>query len=565
MPTLHWVGKDKVVNHHHDVPFRLLDKQYSFTAKEGTPANSTNNRIIHGDNLEVLKSLLPEFEGKVNCIYIDPPYNTGKEGWVYNDNVNDPKIKKWLGQVVGKEGEDLSRHDKWLCMMYPRLKMLHRLLADDGVFFVSLDRNEMATFKLLLEEIFGAGNWVGEIVWRNVTDNNPTNISLEHEYILCYAKSKNLINPIWSSPYLEVKTRLIELGAELAKQHEDLDELKAAYTEWYREHKSELWPFQDYKFIDHDGIYTGSRSVHNPGKEGYRYDVFHPDTKKACKQPLMGYRFPPETMQKLLDEDRILFGEDESKLIELKLYVKDYKAKLASLIELDGRTGTNEIKNIFSDRTKPFDYPKPSVLLEELLGFVMKPNSIVLDSFAGSGTTAHAVLKLNGQDRGNRRFILCETLDYAETITAERVRRVINGYGEGNKAVAGLGGGFDFYTVGTTLFKEDKTLNEEVGAEAIRDYVAYTENIPSENRLDTENAVSPYALGSTGTALCVFYYEKDRVTTLDIDFLRQLKIKNLPSRPERFVIYADKCALDKDFLYKHGITFKRIPRDITLI
>jgi len=563
MPTLHWVGKNKVVNHHHEVPFRLLDKQYTFTGNKDTPANSTNNKIIHGDNLEALKSLLPEFEGKVNCIYIDPPYNTGNEEWKYNDNVNDPKIKKWLGQVVGKEGEDLSRHDKWLCMMYPRLKMLHRLLADDGIFFVSLDRNEMATFKLLLEEIFGPGNWVGEIVWRNVTDNNPTNISLEHEYILCYAKSKNQISPIWSSPYLEVKTRLIELGAELAKEHEDLDELKAAYTEWYREHKSELWPFQDYKFIDHDGIYTGSRSVHNPGKEGYRYDVFHPITKKACKQPLMGYRFPPETMQKLLDEDRILFGEDESKLIELKLYVKDYKAKLASLIELDGRTGTNEIKSIFSDRTKPFDYPKPSVLLEELLGFVMKPNSIVLDSFAGSGTTAHAVLKLNSQDSGNRRFILCEMLDYAETITAERVRRVINGYGEGNKVVAGTGGGFDFFKVGEALFKEDKNLNEEVGAEAIRGYVAYTENIPTEKRWDKENGVSPYALGSTDTALCVFYYEKDRVTTLDIDFLGQLKIKNLPSRPEQFVIYADKCALDKDFLYKHGITFKRIPRDIT--
>lgn len=563
MPTLHWVGKNKVVNHHHEVPFRLLDKKYTFAGNEGTPTNSKNNKIIHGDNLEALKSLLPEFEGKVNCIYIDPPYNTGNEGWVYNDNVNDPKIKKWLGQIVGKEGEDLSRHDKWLCMMYPRLKMLHRLLADDGIFFVSLDRNEMATFKLLLEEIFGSGNWVGEIVWRNVTDNNPTNISLEHEYILCYAKSKNLINPIWSSPYLEVKTRLIELGAELAKEHENLDELKAAYTEWYREHKSELWPFQDYKFIDHDGIYTGSRSVHNPGKEGYRYDVFHPDTKKACKQPLMGYRFPPETMQKLLDEDRILFGEDESKLIELKLYVKDYKAKLASLIELDGRTGTNEIKNIFSDRAKPFDYPKPSVLLEELLGFVMKPNSIVLDSFAGSGTTAHAVLKLNAQDGGNRRFILCETLEYAETITAERVRRVINGYGEAKKSVAGLGGGFEFYTVGAALFKEDKNLNEEVGAEAIRGYVAYTENIPNQKRWNTENAVSPYALGSTDSALCVFYYEKDRVTTLDIDFLGQLKIKNLPARPEQFVIYADKCALDKDFLYKHGITFKRIPRDIT--
>lgn len=451
--------------------------------------------------------------------------------------------------------------------MYPRLKLLYRLLASDGIFFVSLDRNEMATFKLLLEEMFGAGNWVGEIVWRNVTDNNPTNISLEHEYILCYAKSKNLISPIWSSPYLEVKAKLIELGAELAKKHEGLDELKSAYTEWYREHKSELWPFQDYKFIDHDGIYTGSRSVHNPGKEGYRYDVFHPVTKKTCKQPLMGYRFPSETMHKLLDEDRILFGDDESKLIELKLYVKDYKSKLASLIELDGRTGTNEIKNIFSDRTKPFDYPKPSVLLEELLGFVMKPNSIILDSFAGSGTTAHAVLKLNAQDGGSRQFILCEMMDYAENITAERVRRVMNGYGEGSKAVAGTGGGFDYYTVGQRLFDDDKNLNEAVGEAAIRNYVAYTENISSAQRWQIDNPVSPYALGASDTALWIFYYEPRRITTLDTDFLGKLNLNAYVAagnlRPNYFIIYADKCALDSVFLDRHGITFKRIPRDIT--
>ena len=223
--------------------------------------------------------------------------------------------------------------------------------------------------------------------------------------------------------------------------------------------------------------------------------------------------------------------------------------------------GGQEIKDIFGSLV--FDTPKPTRLIERALKIATDKSSIILDSFAGSGTTAHAVLKMNAQDGGNRRFILCETMDYAENITAERVRRVINGYGEGSKAVTGLGGGFDFYTVGTPLFKEDKNLNEEVGAEAIRGYVAYTENIPTERRWDTENSVSPYALGSTDSALCVFYYEKDRVTTLDIDFLGQLKIKTLPSRPEQFVIYADKCALDKDFLYKHGITFKRIPRDIT--
>jgi adenine-specific DNA-methyltransferase len=165
MPTLTWVGKDKVVNHHHDVPFKVLQQQSRFDAPDDSPANSMDNRIIHGDNLEALKSLLPEFEGKVNCIYIDPPYNTGNEGWLYNDAVNDPKIRKWLGQVVGKEGEDLSRHDKWLCMMYPRLKLLHRLLAKDGVIFISIDDNEQANLKLLMSEIFGEQNFVSTIVW----------------------------------------------------------------------------------------------------------------------------------------------------------------------------------------------------------------------------------------------------------------------------------------------------------------------------------------------------------------------------------------------------------------
>ncbi|MCP5173674.1 MAG: site-specific DNA-methyltransferase [Moraxellaceae bacterium] len=190
MPTLTWVGKDKVVNHHHDVPFRVLNKQYSFTADNHSPSNSIQNRVIHGDNLEALKSLLPEFEGKVKCIYIDPPYNTGNEGWVYNDNVNDPKIKKWLGQVVGKEGEDLSRHDKWLCMMYPRLKLLHKLLADDGVIFVSIDDNEQANLKLIMDEIWGVNNFIANLVWqkKHSPQGDATYFSIMHDYLLVYAK-----------------------------------------------------------------------------------------------------------------------------------------------------------------------------------------------------------------------------------------------------------------------------------------------------------------------------------------------------------------------------------------
>ena len=163
MPTLEWIGKDKVISHHKDVPFRVLDEKYTYNAEH------SDNMIIRGDNLEALKALLPQYEGKIKCIYIDPPYNTGNEGWVYNDNVNDPKIRKWLGEVVGKEGEDLSRHDKWLCMMYPRLRLLHRLLSDDGAIFISIDDNEQASLKILCNEIFGINNFIAQMVWQKRT------------------------------------------------------------------------------------------------------------------------------------------------------------------------------------------------------------------------------------------------------------------------------------------------------------------------------------------------------------------------------------------------------------
>ena len=167
MPTLEWIGKDKVVNHHQEVPYRVLERQYSYDeAGQHAEDNGSENMIIHGDNLEALKALLPRYEGKVKCIYIDPPSNTGNEGWVYNDNVNDPKIKKWLGEVVGKEGEDLSRHDKWLCMMYPRLKLLQRLLAEDGVIFISIDDNELYNLKSICDEIFGLSCFVSNISWQ---------------------------------------------------------------------------------------------------------------------------------------------------------------------------------------------------------------------------------------------------------------------------------------------------------------------------------------------------------------------------------------------------------------
>lgn len=562
MPTLHWVGKDKVKHHHRDVPYRVLLDDHHYQAPAGTPGNSTDNRIIQGDNLEALKSLLPEFEGKVQCIYIDPPYNTGNEGWVYNDNVNDPRIKKWLGQVVGKEGEDMSRHDKWLCMMYPRLKLLHRLLKDDGVILISIDRNELASLKTIMDEIFLASNWVGEICWRNVTDNNPTNISLEHEYVICYAKKKSSIEAIWKSAELASKQALIDLGEQIVSRHGSAKGMQEEYSAWYKEHKHEIWPFQDYKFIDSGGIYTGSRSVHNPGKEGYRYeapnDVIHPRTGKPCKQPLMGYRFPWETMQSLLEQDRIIFGKDESKLVELKLYVSDYKSKFSSVIELDGRTGTNEIKAIFPENNRPFDYPKPSELIFDFLSFSSKPDAVILDSFAGSGTTAHAVLKLNAQDGGNRRFILIEMMDYADSLTAERVRRVMSGYGEGDKAVVGLGGAFTFQRLGEELFDSQQQLNPAVGLPAIRSYIAWLECIPRQELAPLDNPRHRYWLGEANGQRVFFCYEPERITCLDMDLLNELI-----QTPGPTLFYADQLALGEELMRRHNLRFKKIPRDIT--
>lgn len=557
MPTLHWIGKEKVINHHMDVPFKVLEQSYGFdNGTQTSTETQSGNKIIHGDNLEALKALLPEYEGQIKCIYIDPPYNTGKDEWKYNDRVDHPRIKSWFDKIVGKEGEDLSRHDKWLCMMYPRLVLLHKLLKDDGVLLVSIDNNELYSLKIVLDEIFGPFNLVGNIIWKNATDNNPTQIADEHEYILCYSKKKTELAPEWKSPNLDVKEKLLNIGKEFVERYSDPEELQIEYTKWFRENKQFLWPFEDYKFIDGGGIYTGSRSVHNPGKEGYRYDVIHPITKNPCKQPLMGYRFPESTLNELIDRKRIIFGEDESKIIELKLYAFDYRAKLSSVIELDGRKGANTIKDVFETTKTPFKNPKTTELIEEILSFTTSKDDVVLDSFAGSGTTAHAVLNLNKQDGGNRRFICIEMEDYAEAITAERVKRVMKGYGEGKNGVEGTGGSFDFYELGQPLFDEDGNLNESVGLPKIRNYVWYTETkTPLKEEKLEDNA---HFLGKHNDTSYYFYYESEAITTLDHSFLTRVKTK-----AEQYVIYADNCLLTKEFMVKHHLIFKKIPRDIT--
>lgn len=567
MPVLNWIGKSAVVKHHKDVPYRLLEPVPSLSCP---PADGSDpgNLIVQGDNLHALKSLLPRYAGQVKCIYIDPPYNTGvddrdesgsRTGWIYSDNVNNPEISAWLGKVVGAEAEDLSRHDKWLCMMYPRLMLLKQFLRDDGVIFVSIDENEYASLRLLLDEIFGIRNRVGTLIWHNATDNNPTNIAIEHEYVLCYARKKDALPKEWKSLNLAVKSRLLEIGAEFVRKHQDQAQRQIEYTKWFRKHKNELWPFDRYKYIDEGGIYTGSQSVHNPGKEGYRYDVIHPVTGKPCVQPMMGYRFPEETMARLMAEKRLLFGEDQTKLVELKVYAKDYRSKLSSLFELDGRTGTNDLKTIFPGEKRPFDFPKPTELIEELLSFTTSADDLVLDSFGGSGTTGDAVLKLNAADGSKRRFILIEMKrSIAESLTAERVKRVARGYTNARgENVEALGSGFQFCRLSKeSLFTADGQIREDVRFADLAEFVWFSETGLGYNPKNE----SPLLGVHQGRAVYLLYNGilGDK-SVGGGNVLTSPVLDLLPGYGGLRVIYAAACRLGTPRLQREGIVFKQTP------
>lgn len=523
MPTLNWIGKEKVINHHQDVPFKVLEQQYTFNATQ-----ESENKIIHGDNLEALKALLPEYEGKIKCIYIDPPYNTGNENWVYNDNVNHPKIKKWLGQVVGKESEDLTRHDKWLCMMYPRLKLLQRLLSNDGAIFISIDDTEISSLRILCDEIFGINNFLTQFIWKRRTSSALTinNISVDHEYILSYSKKSGL----------------------------KFQGMKKTYKNYKNPDSDPNGPWML------DNLTVGMGKDLRPNQY---YDLVDPETNISYKaNPNRVWSYIPESMEERIKQKRIVFPKNGTGRPMLKRYLKDLKSDInpfSSLLTNDdlvvglNSEGTKVIQHIFGD--KKFDYPKPITLVEILLNQVTNENDVILDSFAGSGTTAHAVLNLNKQDGGKRKFILIEMEDYAEAITAERVKRVINGYGDKE----GTGGSFNYYELGQALFIGDNSeyINESVGLEKIRQYIWYSETRTAYTLQDSKNK-NPFYLGSKDETAYYFIYKKNELTSLDYDMLA-----TIDSKAGQYVLYADNCLLPREFMLKNNIVFKKIPRDIT--
>ena len=544
MPTLEWIGKDKVINHHLDVPYRVLERQYSYDENgRHHEDNGSENMIIHGDNLEALKSLIPQYEGRVKCIYIDPPYNTGNEGWVYNDNVNDPRIRKWLGDVVGKEGEDLSRHDKWLCMMYPRLKLLQKLLSRDGVIFISIDANEKFYLKCLCDEIFGSRNFIADIaVINNLKGRSDDKyIATAHESLLIYQNGEFITNGVEMPEEYDGEYKLTDENGRYRLQG-----LRKRGAGARREDRPNMW----YPFYFCEETQTLSLDHSFDAVEIYPHLSDGSDGR---------WRWGIETARQRINELTVQLVKGRN---EYDVFQKDYlpndgtkRVKPKSFwsgTEFSAETGTLEVKAILGKGV--FDTPKPVGIIDYCLQQATSRNSIVLDSFAGSATTAHAVLNMNKADGGNRKFILIEMMDYADSITAERVKRVIQGYGSGKNAVAGTGGSFSYYELGEPLMSGD-VLNENVGVDKIREYVYFTD---TKSCLPEAHPDEPYFMGVHVNSAYYFYYERQAVTTLNREFLHTVKTK-----ADAYVIYADLCTLSDTELEKYHITFKKIPRDIT--
>jgi len=531
MPTLNWIGKDKIVNHDKEVPFRLLEKNKKLSL------GASENLIVEGDNLEALKALMPFFHGRIKCIYIDPPYNTGNEKWVYNDRVNSPKIKEWLGKVVGPEGEDLTRHDKWLCMMYPRLKLLRDLLSDDGVIFVSIDDTEHCYLKQIMDDIFRPENFITNIVWQKKfsPQNDAKYFSDMHDFIVVYAKHRNSGN------------ETIGWIRNLMPRTENMEQ---RYSNPDNDSRGD-WMSSDLtaKRITPKDIYP----IKTPSGK-----VIHPTKGRS-------WSVSKERFEELRKEKRIWFGEKGDNVPRLKRFRSEVQEGLVPVtIWLHGEVGHNqeakqELKQLFHKSDLPFETPKPVRLLRRIIQISTQPGNIILDSFAGSGTTAQAVLELNKEDDGKRKFVLVEMeKEICRDITSERIRRVAKGYSykkNGGEAVrvAGLGGGFEYVELGEPLFNNDGMINEAVSFEDMARYVFFTE---THTNLD-KSKIKGNFIGEFADTRYFLLFDGIGKNVLDRRFLKELKAVEGAK-----IVYADKCLLDEEILEKNQIIFKQIPYQV---
>jgi adenine-specific DNA-methyltransferase len=528
MPILQFKGKTVVQNHHLTLDHHQLVPAPELSVTDAPSLN--DNLIIHGDNLLALKALLPSFGGKIKCIYIDPPYNTGNEDWAYNDNVNSPMHQAWLGKHVDRD--DLTRHDKWLCMMLPRLKLLHELLRDDGAIFVSIDDNEQHHLRVLMDEVFGEENFVADIIWQKnfSIKNDAKYFSEDHDFIIVYAK--------------KVEEWVPNLLLRTEKQTER------------------------YKNIDNDsrGPWASSDLLRMEHRDNGVYVITSPTGKDWKPKPGTSWRHPEEEMLALIADNQIWFGEDGTSKPRRKRFLRDVKQGIVPQTiwqyEEVGHTqeATQELARIIEHAKTLFVTPKPSRLIKRILQIATDPDSIILDSFAGSGTTAHATLALNAEDGGSRRFILIEQMDYADHLTAERVRRVIRGVPGAKDAALreGYGGSFTFLRLGPPLAERQLLEGEQMPSyRELARYVFFTAT--GEQWDETQWDAARNYLGESRQYHVYLLYEPDpaalRHIALTLDLAYALREQG---RKPRLVIAPYKL-VDDGTLRDCGIEFCQLP------
>lgn len=426
--SLDWLGKSYARILASDAATTLLKEDEDHNIK---PENTNSqNLLIKGDNLEVLKHLSNAYYEKVKMIYIDPPYNTGSDGFVYND---DRKFTaKQLQDLAGISEEEAKRileftqsnsnsHSAWLTFMYPRLYIAKQLLKDDGVIFVSIDDNEVAQLRLLMDEVFGEENFVSDIIWSGGRKNDSKHVSISHEHILCYFKSKHIITTnsvLWRERKLGLEI-IYKKANELVKEFNNDYVLASKHLKkWYKtlDESNPVLKQSHYNEIDENGVFYAD-NISWPGGGGPTYDVIHPITKKSVKVPSRGWLFSTqERMQELIDKGLVKFGIDESSVPTLKSYLKDREYQVPySVIYKDGRASTKRLMNLFG--AKVFENPKDESIISNLAKLHTNNSDIIVDFFAGSGTTAHSVMQLNSEDCGSRKYILVQL---AELIDAKK-------------------------------------------------------------------------------------------------------------------------------------------------
>lgn len=648
MPTLNWIGKNKVVRHHNDVPYHVLEHQYGYSAEKGQTTEPTHsgNMIIHGDNLLALKSLMPMYEGRIKCIYIDPPYNTGNENWVYNDNVNDPHIKKWLGEVVGKEGEDLSRHDKWLCMMYPRLVLMKKLLSEDGALIISIGFHEFISLITILKELFSTKQIVTITV--QTSGGKPSGgFNYQHEYLIfvvdkefkplildfCGGTNRPPFEGMTLSTFNKTErpnqTYPIFINKKTGKFEGCGKSIKELQDEGYEQDYIDKYVY-NYSIAPHDCVAIWPitskgkecvwRLIPKRIKQDYElgYIKITPNIIRTSKN-LYSIQYLPDGVINKINKGilSVISRDNINKTLELSDNSTEGKQIPTIWTEKAFYTvkGSSLLKEILPEAEKKFNYPKPIALIKSVIQIICNSEDIVLDSFAGSGTTGHAIIDLNKSLDYELNFILIEMMDYANNITAERMRRAISGYPfKGKKEeeiyskkltaknilkaeeilkeaeavsiekaneytkiskpkiadnclkiigtkiyddkMEGLGGAFDYYELGAPLFNEDGNLNEEVSIDKIREYIYYAET--KQPLLRQQDKDEEFLLDECNRAGYYFYYQTDKATTLSYTTLANI----VKSKHEMYIIYADRCLLDEKFMTEHHIKFKKIPRDI---